>query len=104
MTIEQIQQINCRKGFYFFSPDTMRFFRSRVLSQTFPSPHGVYFVTSEQFVGSDGHKAPRRFTVRAFNPESGDIHTVQPFNSLARSKALRIASKLAEEMRLVAWG
>lgn len=81
---------------HFFDRDTMRFFRSRVLWQAFPGKTEVYFVTSEQFVGSDGYKADRMYTVRAFNPATDDIRTVNPFNKLSRYKALRVAKDLAE--------
>jgi len=94
-TIDRIQQTNRERGFHFFDLSTMRFFRSRVLSQTFEGNNAVYFVTSEQFVGSE-YTAPRKYTVRSFNPESGDIRTVKPFNELTCSKALRIARDLAQ--------
>ena len=87
--------IRYHRGHY-FDKETMRFFRSRVLSQVFPGKEEVYFVTSEQFVGSNGIPAPRMFTVRAFNPETDNIRTVEPFNKLTRYKALRVARELAE--------
>jgi len=94
-TIDRIQQTNRERGFHFFDSSTMRFFRSRVLSQTLEGNNAVYFVTSEQFVGSE-YTAPRKYTVRAFNPETADIRTVKPFNELTCSKALRIARDLAQ--------
>ena len=94
-TIDRIQQTNRERGFHFFDSSTMRFFRSRVLSATFPGERDVYFVTSEQFVGSE-YIAPRKYTVRAFNPETADIRTVKPFNELTRYRALRIARDLAQ--------
>ncbi len=93
--IAKIKQTNQEHGFHFFDSSTMRFFRSRVLSQTFEGKDTVYFVTSEQFVGSE-YTAPRKYTVRRFNPESGDVRTVQPFNELTRNRALRIARDLAQ--------
>ena len=95
-TIDRIQQTNRERGFHFFDSSTMRFFRSRVMAQTFEGKHAVYFVTSEQFVGSE-YTAPRKYSVRSFNPESEDIRTVQPFNELTCSKALRIARDLAQD-------
>jgi len=86
--------IRVHKGHY-FEPGTMRFFRSRVLSYAFDGKTEVYFVTSEQFVGSTMTK-PRRYTVRAYNPITDDIRTVPPFNELSRYRALRIARELAE--------
>ena len=88
-----------RHSGYFFSKDTMRFFRSRVLWQVFAGTKEVYFVTSEQFQSSTGYRAPRKYTVRAYNPETDDIRTVQPFNDLTRSRALRIARDLAETVQ-----
>lgn len=80
---------------HYFDRSTMKFFRSRVLWQTFPGKEEVYFVTSEQFVGSDGRGKLRAYTVRAYNPATDGIRTVSPFNELSRSKALRIARDLA---------
>ena len=79
---------------HFFDADTLRFFRSRILSQVFAGESEVYFVTSEQFRGT-GYSSPRAFTVRAYNPETDSIRTVPPFNQLTRGKALRIARDLA---------
>ena len=93
--IARIKQINAERGFHFFDSSTMQFFRSRVLSQTFEGNNAVYFVTSEQFVGSE-YTAPRKYTVRAFNLLTADIRTVKPFNELTCSKALRIARDLAQ--------
>src|SRR6266581_2767250 len=92
---DRIKRANDEHDFDFFDSSTMQFFRSRVLSQTFEGKGDVYFVTSEQFVGSE-YTAPRKYTVRAFNPESGDVRTVQPFNELTRNRALRIARDLAQ--------
>jgi hypothetical protein len=93
--IARIKKTNAERGFHFFDSSTMQFFRSRVLSQTFEGKDAVYFVTSEQFMGSE-YTAPRKYTVRAFNPETADIRTVKPFNELTRYRALRIARDLAE--------
>ena len=93
--ITRIKTANAQKGFHYFEPGTMRFFRSRVLSQTFEGKDAVYFVTSEQFVGSE-YTAPRKYTIRAFDPETADIRTVKPFNELTRYRALRIAQDLAQ--------
>jgi len=83
---------------HYFDKSTMRFFRSRVLLSAFPGKDEVYFVTSEQFVGSTETK-PRRYTVRAYNPVTDNIRTVEPFNQLSRYRALRIAQDLAETVQ-----
>lgn len=45
MTLEQFKEFNKSKGYHWFSPDTMRFFRSRVLC--FDAITG-YFISSEK--------------------------------------------------------
>jgi hypothetical protein len=91
-----IERASERAGSHFFDRDTKRFFRSRTLADAFHGTGGCYFVTSEQFVNSDGHKAERKFTVRKFDPVTADIDTFGPFNELSRSRALSIA-RIASE-------
>jgi hypothetical protein len=93
MTMQDIREANQRTGRFFFSPDTMRFFRSRALSSVYEGVGGVYFITSERFVGSEGAQ-PRRYTVRRVE-SSGDINTATVFNQLTRSKAHIAARMLA---------
>jgi NADPH-dependent ferric siderophore reductase len=95
MTIEQIKAANHRAGRFFFEPATMRFFRSRVGSTVYEGPGGVYFVTSEQFVPSSGRPHPRLYTVRQFDPATGDVDSVGEFNELTKGRAHRAARKLA---------
>lgn len=90
--------IRYHRGHY-FDKDTMRFFDSRVLLDVYPGKHEVYFVTSERFKDSVGIKFPRAYTVRAFNPSTDAVRTVPPFNKLTRSRALRIARNLADEVK-----
>jgi hypothetical protein len=70
MTLDDIKRINAAKGLFFFSPDSMRFFRSRIAPKVFEGPGGVYFVTSEQFEFR-GARHARRYTVTRFDPETG---------------------------------
>lgn len=93
-SIDDIKRENEAEGFFFFSPDTMRFFRSRVMCDTFKakSGAGVYFVTSDQQRGE-----ARLFTVRRFEIESADIRTVDKLQKFAsRSGALAAAKRAAE--------
>jgi hypothetical protein len=85
-----------RAGSHFFDRSSKRFFRSRILPDAFHGNGGCYFVTSEQFEASNGHRAPRGYTVRKFKPEDGDVSSFGPFNALSRAQALRFA-KLASE-------
>ncbi len=95
-TIDRIRTANREAGQHFFEPGAMRFFRSRVLSGVYQGDGGVYFVTSERFVASDGSSPGRAFTVRQFNPETGSVSSVGAFNKLTRHMAAKTARKLAD--------
>lgn len=82
-SIDDIKRINKDKGFYFFSPDTMRFFNSRVGDSVYQGIGGIFFVTSEKY----DYKSDRKYTVREFEPESGNITTVDDFNEYTRYQA-----------------
>jgi len=81
--IDAIKQAHADSGGFFFSPSSMRFFGSRILSPVFP---GGVFITSEQdraVITSAGLTNPawggsRRYTVRVCGPD-GDIDTVSDF-------------------------
>ena len=85
-TIEQIKRASYNVGSHWFEPSSMRFFRSRILSEVFHGPGGVYFVSSEK-----GPNGIRAYTIRKFNPKDADISAFGPFNELSRERALRIA-------------
>ncbi len=94
-TIDQIREADQRAGRYFFSVDTMRFFSSRILPTVYEGPGGIYFITSEQFRGSDGISAPRKYTIRQFTPDPVEIRTVVGFSNMSKKQAQIIASVLA---------
>ena len=78
---------------HFFDKDTMRFFKSKVINEVFPSTKEVFFVTSE--IDPSGVKA---FTVRKLNLESKRIETVGEFHSISsKTIALSMALNLAYE-------
>lgn len=88
--IDEIREANEAKGGNWFSRDTMRFFKSRVLEGVYG---GRYFVTSERY--SMDH--PRLYTVRRAD-DDGSIATVGGFQrwrtaALARAAAKRIETK-----------
>lgn len=85
-TITAAKAANKAAGLHFFDKDSMRFFRSRIESKMI---RGRYFITSEQFVGSDGTADPRRFTVRMVE-DDGSVESVgnfQGYATLAEAKA-----------------
>jgi len=91
----EIQSANRVRGRHFFDADTKRFFRSRIGETVYQGNGGVFFITSEQFLPTAGEPFKRAFTVRQFNPETADISTAGPFNSMGRSEARTFARKLA---------
>jgi len=94
-TIGNIKYANKQAGFYWFEPATLRFFASRIGRNVYQGAGGIYFVSSEQFTESSGYTLGRKYTVRQFNPETGDVDTVGEFNKLSRSTAVREAQRLA---------
>ena len=93
--IGQIRHANAAAGQHFFEPGTMRFFASRVLPAVYDGPGGVYFVTSEK--GPDG---VRRFTVREFQRDTGDVRTAGEFQAFgSRAAAQKEAKRLAKVSR-----
>jgi hypothetical protein len=84
---------NPGEGRHWFDRSSMRFFLSRLPKAGYEGPGGVFFVSSEQFVGSQG-ASPRRFTVRQLTTEQS-IETVGEFNELDRAEATRLAKQYA---------
>ena len=78
-TISEIKAQNKANGYYFFSPDTMRFFNGKTHRGVYG---GKYFVTSEQFVSLSGRKHPRKYTIRMAHSD-GAIDTVDTFQKFS---------------------
>jgi hypothetical protein len=94
-TIGAIRAANKNAGFYYFEPSAMRFFDSKIEPRVYQGDGGIFFVTSEQFHGSDGRSAPRKWSVCKFNPETGDVDRHGPFNEMDRTEAMRTAKRAA---------
>ena len=95
LSMDQIKARNAEVGHHFFEAGALRFFRSRIGKTVYQGPGGIYFVTSEQFVGSNGYTAPRRYSVRRFDPSTGAVDSAGPFNELGKSAANSLAKRLA---------
>lgn len=80
-TIDAIKAAHYASGGHWFDRSSMRFFRSRVYSQVFTGPGGVFFVSSE----ADFHDRERFYNVRQFDPATGDVNSFGEFNKI-RSK------------------
>jgi hypothetical protein len=90
-TITELKAMSKAAGGHFFDRQAMRSFRSRVVPAIYSGPGGVYFVTSE--ADSDG--GARAFTVRIFDPATGDVNTFGEFRRWARGAAVGIARRAA---------
>jgi hypothetical protein len=87
ISINQIKDLNARKGYYFFSPNTIRFFHSRTDRTAIIVNHEAYFITSEQ----REHNTPRKYTIRKAILETGDITTIGKFHSYDTHKQAKNA-------------
>jgi len=92
--IYSTNSIEVRHKGHWFSADTKRFFKSRVLIDAFPSANGkVYFVSSE---ATGFNTSQRGYTVRAYNLKEDSIETVGEFNGYeTKTQALSAALSCA---------
>ena len=75
LSIDEVKRINAQSGYYFFSPDTMRFFKSRICGELYDNR---YFVTSERQHDSMNHTSyPRQYSIREFNFDTGDVRAAR---------------------------
>lgn len=75
--------IKRRHNGHFFSPDTMRFFASRLIQAVFPTNTGtVYFVTSEKACFDD---PSRVYNVRRYTIDNDSFDTLDTLTSRARA-------------------
>lgn len=86
-TLTQIKNANERRGHRWFSPDTMRWFNSRVSSTVYPVPDGAVFVSSERRWDDT-----RRYTVR-YCSDDGVIDTVGEFGTFASRSGAHAAAR-----------
>ncbi len=95
-TIDDAKRINKEKGRHWFSPDTMRFFKSRIEKKALTFGQLIddkYFITSEQYDSG----SPRLYSVRVFNKKTGAVKTVGDFQEFGtKAKARKFAWCLAD--------
>ncbi len=85
-TVADVMSLNAKKGMFFFSPDTLKFFNSRILGGELQGNNKNLFITSEKQPSFRGEKTFRRFSIRKVNKKSGDISTVGEFQQFATQK------------------
>ena len=87
--IEQIEGLNAALGYYFFSPDTMRWFNSKVYDDIYQVENqGVAFITSERDSYLD-RQPTKLYTVRIMrlNGQIDSLSEFQQFRTLAQARA-----------------
>jgi hypothetical protein len=91
LNMGEIIQISKDKGSHWFDEDSMRFFNSNIDFLVYKSDVGkYYFVTSEKYTGQFGGKSqPRRWSVRRFDKETGNVTTVGEFQKYRSLKEAR---------------
>jgi len=90
MTINEIKQLNEQAGHHFFSPDTMRFFNSRIGSTVKVKGTLAYFVTSER-----DYAQPRLYSLRVCNLDNGHMDTIGEFQAYqTRAQAMKAMEEI----------
>lgn len=100
--IEEIKELNRRKGLYWFSPRTTRYFHSCYPKNAYHADedHNAYFVSSERMDDS----CPRLYSIRVCDMDTGSIDTVGEFQAYAsRLQALHELKRKLAVQDLQAW-
>ncbi len=92
-----VERYNSQRNYYFFYPETKRFFNSRI--QTSPPYCGRVFVTSERM----NWNSPRLYSVRVIHP-SGSIETVGTFQGFTTRKSAHDYAKAYANENYVVFG
>lgn len=95
-TTEELRNYADRAGSFFFRPDTMRYWRSRVMDGIYG---GAYFVTSEQMPGYERRYTVRRFTLN--DDETISFDTVGEFQEFSTRAQAVSAAKSAATMAVI---
>lgn len=88
--INEIKELNDRKGYHFFKDDTINFFNSIVYPEII---NGNIFITSERH-----QQEPRKYTVRLAR-DNGQIETIGKFQQFkSKKQATRYAESLPAQL------
>jgi hypothetical protein len=94
--IEQIEGLNAALGDYFFSPDTMRYFNSKVYDDIVHIENqGIGFITSERDHSYLDRQPKRLYTVRmmTLDGQIKKLSEFQQFTTLNQARAFLKAYK-----------
>jgi hypothetical protein len=91
VAIDEIRSASLAAGSNWFTPGAMRFFRTRLPRTGRRDSAGkIWFVSSEAM-----RYGPRRYSVRVFCPQTGQVNTHGDFRSYATAAAARRAMAAA---------
>jgi len=78
-TVADVISLNKERGQFFFSPDTIKFFNSKILGGSLKGKNKNLFITSEKRPSFKGETTFRKFSIRKVNKTTGSIETVGEF-------------------------
>ena len=87
-TINGIKDAMRQRGSHWLDPDTMRFFKCKIMPNVYQGAGGIYFVSSEAY-----QEEQRAYTVRKFNPAEAEIDTVGEMGAYRTASSARTAAK-----------
>ena len=91
LTIGDIKELNRKAGQHWFSPDTMKFFKSKVPDDHMGLVGNRFFISSEKNPFGD----PRAFSIREWRGKTKDIATYGEFQQFkTKAQAKRVLEKL----------
>lgn len=86
-SMADVKELNREAGQYFFSRDTMRFFKSTIETGLLK---GGYFITGES---QSGYASGRKYTARKVDYLNGSIETIGEFHSFSTKDGAKDAIK-----------
>lgn len=95
-TTDGIRRANEAAGWAWFSEENVRLFNAEIDPEVYEGVGGVFFASSEKPPPEVKPGAPRRWTVRRFDPETGEILVHGSFYAYERHEAHAIAAAEAE--------
>lgn len=94
-TIQEVKKANAILQLHWFDDDTMRWFRSEIESDLMTlRDDRQFFITSEQFIPSQGDPFPRLFSIRQVLPD-GRVQTLGKFQEYeTKQEALKVLAQM----------
>lgn len=95
-SVDEIAYLNTQAGFYFFTPDTMRFFAGKVYDEIWKidkrgGEQRVLFLSSEK---KSFTNYGRRYAVNVFDPATNRVETHRRMDCRSLEQARRLAKEI----------